>query len=350
MKKIIFIFALLSPVFTACSGRTQKTPLMRSVFVCTPQVLDSECVKSYSGIVEENHEISLGFKTAGQIEKIYVKEGAYVRKGQLLAKLDDKDYNLGVQALQIQYDQLKDEVARTERLFKQKSVSANDYEKAKAGLEQLGVQLQVNKNKLEYTELYAPTDGCIKSVNFSPAEMVDAGTALFTLLDLSSLSISVDIPIDLYKERAKFTAYSCTVNGEQLSLRLESIVPKADGNQLYRMKLAFGEAKTAALSAGMNVQVGIAVGDEATQGGLALPLSSIFYVDGEPNVWALQSDSTIVRKPVALSGLSHQGKAVVSGGIDRNENIVSAGATVLKEGEKVKIVSQSAKTNVGGLL
>lgn len=116
------------------------------------------------------------------------------------------------------------------------------------------------------------------------------------------------------------------------------------------MKLAFEGAKTAALSAGMNVQVGIAVGDEATQGGLALPLSSIFYVDGEPNVWALRSDSTIVRKPVALSGLSPQGKAVVSGGIDRNENIVSAGATVLKEGEKVKIVSQSAKTNVGGLL
>lgn len=63
----------------------------------------------------------------------------------MLAELDDEDYKLGVEALQIQYNQLKDEVARTRKLFEQKSVSANDYEKASAGLRQLGVQLQVNK-------------------------------------------------------------------------------------------------------------------------------------------------------------------------------------------------------------
>ena len=129
------------------------------------------------GIVREAHTISLGFKTAGQIERICVKEGDYVRRGQLLAELDNADYRLGVEALQIQYDQLEDEVGRTKQLFDRKSISANDYEKAVAGLRQLGVQLQVNKNKLDYTKLYAPTDGYVQSVNFSPAEMVDAGSA-----------------------------------------------------------------------------------------------------------------------------------------------------------------------------
>ena len=147
--------------------------------------METTHVINHSGIVREAHTISLGFKTAGQIERIHVREGDYVRQGQLLAELDDADYRLGVEALQIQYDQLEDEVERTKRLFDQKSVSVNDYEKAVAGLRQLGVQLQVNKNKLDYTKLYAPIDGYVQSVNFSPAEMVDAGTALFTLLDMS---------------------------------------------------------------------------------------------------------------------------------------------------------------------
>lgn len=70
----------------------------------------------YAGIVEEAHLVSLAFKTPGQIEKIFVKEGDYVKKGQLLAQLDDEDYKLGVEAVQIQYDQVKDEVGRAKRL------------------------------------------------------------------------------------------------------------------------------------------------------------------------------------------------------------------------------------------
>ena len=65
---------------------------------------------------------------------------------------------------------MTDEVARASRLYEKKSMSANDFEKASAGLRQLGVQLQVNKNKLAYTKLYAPADGYVSAVNFSPAE------------------------------------------------------------------------------------------------------------------------------------------------------------------------------------
>lgn len=85
--------------------------------------------QNFSGVVQESHNIGLGFKTAGQIEKIYVKEGDYVKKGQLIAQLDHTDYQLGVQALEIQCKQLEDEVKRTEALYRSKSISINDYEK-----------------------------------------------------------------------------------------------------------------------------------------------------------------------------------------------------------------------------
>ena len=137
----------------ACGGASHENSILRSVALTEPVLLENTHAINHSGIVREAHTISLGFKTAGQIERIHVREGDYVRQGQLLAELDDADYRLGVEALQIQYEQLKDEVERTKQLFDQKSVSANDYEKAAAGLKQLGVQLQVNKNKLDYTKL-----------------------------------------------------------------------------------------------------------------------------------------------------------------------------------------------------
>lgn len=166
IKNLFYLPTLLLFMLSSCSRPNQSSLPIHSVQVVNPVPSSNTTTQRYSGIIREAHEISLGFKTAGQIKCIYVKEGDQVKKGELLAELDNADYLLGVEALQIQYDQLKSEVARTRKLFDQKSVSANDYEKASAGLKQLGVQLQVNKNKLKYTKLYSPTDGYIQSVQF----------------------------------------------------------------------------------------------------------------------------------------------------------------------------------------
>lgn len=161
--------ALVAALTCGCAGSPSNEPYVQRVSLTRPELLGGETIRTFSGVVRAAHEVNLGFKTAGQIARIHVEEGDYVRRGELLAELDDADYRLAVEALQIQYDQLKDEVERTKQLFEQKSVSANDFEKASAGLRQLGVQLQANRNKLNYTKLYAPTDGYIQKVNFSPA-------------------------------------------------------------------------------------------------------------------------------------------------------------------------------------
>ena len=336
----------------SCSGRTTSEPFVQSVSLTRPIAFNRETSHLYSGIVKAAHEVSLGFKTAGQIARIHVSEGDYVQQGQLLAELDDADYQLAVDALQIQYDQLKDEVERTKQLFNQKSVSANDFEKASAGLRQLGVQLQANRNKLDYTKLYAPTNGYIQTVNFSPAEMVDAGTALFTLLDVSRLEVEVSIPANEYLRRDQFTGFTCRAAGLKngVQLRLGSITPKADGNQLYHLTLAFAGQPDRRLTAGMNVEVGITVADTTRTGGFGVPPGAVF-LDGEvPCVWVFGADSTIERRPVALREMDNEGRVVVIDGLTGGERIVRAGVSALEEGEKVRVVETPSQTNAGGLL
>lgn len=343
---------VVAGIFASCGDAPQGGSTVHSVMVTTPEAMEGTVVKNYSGIVREAHTINLGFKTPGQIERILVAEGDYVHKGQLLAELDDADYRLGVEALQIQYDQLKDEVGRTEQLYRQKSISANDYEKATAGLRQLGVQLQANKNKLNYTKLYAPTDGYIQAVNFSPAEMVDAGTALFTLLDVSRMEVVADIPVAEYQQRDRFTRYFSRVAGSasELPMQLLSLTPKADGNQLYQLRLAFVGQPDKQLTAGMNVEVGIVMADTTATTGVVVPLCAVFR-DGDTScVWVLGADSTLVKQQVVLDGSDSRGRAVILEGLTGSEQIVRAGVNALQEGEKVRVIERSSKTNVGGLL
>lgn len=351
MRKDFILPLLMIVVSAGCVGRSDSTDYVKSVCVSEVSGAAEDSVKCFAGIVKEENSISLGFKTAGQISNIYVKEGDRVSEGQLLATLDDSDYKLGVDALQIQYDQVKEEVSRARRLFEKKSMSANDYEKAEAGLRQLEIQLQINKNKLAYTRLYAPTSGIIEAVKFSPAEMVDAGTSVFTLFNTTDMEVICDIPAQVYRERDRFSGFSCRAtagDGEEYGLRLLNIVPKADGNQLYRMYLAFKESKARQLTAGMNVEV--LVNLLPSEGNLSIPAKAVFHRDGSDRVWVLNSDSTVSARNVEVEKSAPGAELRVKSGLKAGETVVRAGVSALHEGERVKIVAAPSETNVGGEL
>lgn len=352
MKRLLLLPFLLWLTY-GCTEKPTQT-FIRSVMLTTPTPSGAESIKNFSGVVQESHNIGLGFKTAGQIEKIYVKEGDYVKKSQLIAQLDRTDYQLGVQALEIQCKQLEDEVKRTEALYRSKSISINDYEKAQAGLQQLKVQLQVNRNKLAYTRLYAPTNGYIQSVNFAPSEMVDAGTPVINLLDMHSMEVETELPTEVYQLRARFQRITCelpSTKGEDIPMKILSITPKADGNQLYQLKLTFQKENDSQLSAGMNVNVRIHIaGTDSLRTSFTLPLHTLIQSQEETYIWVMNADSTVNKRKVHCSGIDEKGRAIITAGLKGDEQIIKAGVNALQENEKVRIIHTDNKTNVGGLI
>lgn len=353
MKRNAFFLMVASAcILSGCSGNS-GAGFTHSVLLTKPvsqSVAGSE--KALSGVIKEADEVSVGFKTPGQLMTILVEEGDHVREGQLLATLDDVDYKLGVEAAKIQYEQQVDENKRIKRLHESKAVSDNDYEKAMAGEEQLRVQLQTYQNKLDYTRLYAPTSGYIQSVNFAKAEMVDAGTAVFTLLDTHRMEVEVNLPLSLYQQRDNFGEIFCRLTSDRsvrYSMRTISIAPKADGMQLHKMQLAFpDEFKEMHFTAGMNVEVEIQVKNDGAQGYL-LPMCSIFQTEGKSYVWTVDSESMVSKKQVEILGMDDNGYAIVSG-LNGNEDIVKAGVDQIHENEKVNVLERSSETNVGGLV
>lgn len=339
-------------LLAACNTNKEEK-FVRSVKLVQPVALGNVSYKSLSGTVKESREISLGFKTGGQIDKILVKEGDFVRQGQTIAMLDQEDYQLGVDAYQIQYNQMKNEVERMKQLYETKSLNGNDYEKAVAGLEQLRVQLQINKNKLEYTTLKAPVSGYIQTVNYEKAEMVQAGSPIVNLLDVSKIEVEVDIPASLYMQQDKFSGFSCASSlspNVSHPLTLISINQKASSTQLYKMLLSLTDNHSTKLTAGMNVVVNISLTDaQPNITGFTLPVNSIFSEQEKSYVWVLGNDSTVSKREIKLQGIDTTGKAIITEGIQGNEQIIKAGVHSLTENEKVHVLPESDKTNVGGL-
>jgi len=335
-----------------CADKGSNSNVQRSVEVAEPQKVENEIVNSYPGIVQSQGIVNVAFKTAGQLSKIYVKEGDKVRKEQLVAQLDTKDYNLGLSNAEIQYNQFKNEFERIKELYKSGDVSQNDYEKAEAGIKRLEIQLQNNKNTIEYTSLRAPFEGIVMGVNYKENEMVDAGTPMISLMDVSKMEILVDLPNCDYLQRGEFKAYKCAISSEpnEYDLQLISIMPKADGNQLYQMRLTFSNKPTS-ITAGQNVVVRIfRENGNAKTNAVKIPIHSIFDHEGQKCVWKLNADSSITRTVITSNEIDSKGNAIVTEGIGLGDKIVRAGSASLVDGEKVHVLPVSAKTNIGNIL
>ncbi|MCM1140645.1 MAG: efflux RND transporter periplasmic adaptor subunit [Muribaculum sp.] len=349
-------FSIASVCFlllASCSGGNDGREYERTVRVMQPTSQADVRERNFAGIVKEAHKISLGFKTAGQINHIYVKDGDHVKKGTLMATLDNSDYLLNVEGLRAQVSQMKSEYERCRKLYEQKSMSLNDYEKVKSAYAQLDARLKSVENQLSYTRLYAPVNGIVQSVNFSASEMVDAGTPVFNLIDDSGMEVEIDIPSSLYRNRDKISEFQGIMPGSDntVPLRLLSIVPKADGNQLYRVKLSVPSSFRRELTPGMNIEVKVKMSEGvALAPSILIPAHSIVRRNDSTFVWIVGPDSTVVKRPVVVDVIDNEGRVVVSDGLNGSETVVRSGVNMLLEGEKVKILAEPAKTNVGGLL
>ena len=345
-------FVVLLVLFGCHKNANQNEPL-HCVEVIKPQMVANQAKLTYSGKVKENKQINVAFKVGGPIDKIHAQVGDRVRKGQLLAEIESSDYQLGVMNYEAQYEQLKNEVERITVLYEKKSVSQNDYEKAIAGLKQLEVAVQVNRNKLNYTKLYSPADGVIVAVNYHASELVDAGMAVFSLIEDNNLQVIFDIPASVYAHRADFAQFECYTTFDSqnpIAMQLVTVVPKADDNQLYRVYLRFKNATNRSITPGMNVEVNILMNQPDEQKNVSVPLRAICQRDEETFVWVVNADSTLRKQPVGIANIDMHGNACISEGLDGTESVVQVGAATLQDGERVRILQEKSATNIGNQL
>lgn len=312
-----------------------------SVYAFTPKSNSVHITTSHTSTIEEGKSVSVGFKTGGQIKRLTAREGDYVNKGQTIGFLDDIDYRLSLKQLETQYDQVSSEINRIDEMYRHNNVSQNDYEKAKSGLQQLKIQLDMTKNQLAYTQLTAPISGHIVKRFMEEGEMVGAGTPVYKIVDNSGVEAAVSLSANAYSKRGqilKCVGRSSILGDEEIPLDIISFIPDGDNNSLFKLRLKIPETYRNKLLPGMNMSVEIFYNNDSGLDTYMIPSRALFEREGKNYVWIINgSDSVLSAREVYISG-APDGQYSQIRGIANEDIIVAAGVHHLHDNQKVKVI------------
>jgi RND family efflux transporter MFP subunit len=207
---ILLTLTLFFPL--SCSDKEQVTEeIIRPVRYTQVFSTGSDRMRSFSGSVRSEEESKLSFKVSGTIINLPVKLGDVVKKGQLIAQLDPKDYQLRVQESEASLTQVRAEARnaaanyeRVRQLYENQNASLSDLdiartqaESTQAQVRSIEKQLELTRFQLSYTKLSAPVDGSIASVDIEINENVNAGDTVALLTACCKLEVEVAIPESL---------------------------------------------------------------------------------------------------------------------------------------------------------
>lgn len=356
MRTLLFILGSIGclSLMLSCTDTNTKQKLVKSVKVDTVVANIDRSFMQYPGRVKAAQDVNLAFRVSGTIQKIYVKDGASVRAGQLLAELDPSDYQVQLNATEAKYNEVKAEADRVIALYKDGGTTPNNYDKAVYGMKQVTALYKHHKDELEYTKLYAPFNGYIQKHLFDAHETIGAGMPVLSMIGSGTPEVEINLPAADYIKKDHFTDFHCTFDlypGKAYPLKLIGITPKANANQLYTIRLKLVVDKMPMPSPGMNTMVSIFY-NEGEDSLLQIPSGALFHADNKSFVYVYTSENQkIHRCEVEIIRPLSDGKTLVaSEDLKIGEQIVSCGVNHVKDGEVVKLVAPITETNIGGLL
>lgn len=340
-------------VLAACSRQEAVPEPVRSVRTQVVGTGDATGALEFAGEVRSRVESRLGFQVGGKIVKRLVALGQPVRLGQALAQIDPRDLQLGqevarasVSGAQVQYDQAARDLKRLKELRDQGFISAAQLERqeaswsaAQASLRQAKAQAGLQGNQAAYATLTADASGVITSVDAEAGQVVGAGTPVVSLAHDGPRDVVFSVPEDraawVKSLLRKPGAVKVRRWGTQTTLPATVREIAAAADPVTRTFLVKADVGQADLALGQTATVLV----DASGGGartLRLPISALLGSGASSFVWVLDpSAMTVSKQPVSVAGVSGDG-VLIGSGLQRGQEIVTAGVHVLQPGQKVK--------------
>ncbi|HOR05212.1 MAG TPA: efflux RND transporter periplasmic adaptor subunit [Bacteroidales bacterium] len=173
------------------AGRGNQ-PLFASGYVIIP-VQMNEMIRS-TGTLLPDEEVELTFETQGKVVGIYFDEGRRVKKGELLAKLNDAPLQAQLLKLQAQHKLTEEKVFRQKQLLDRDAISRESYDQVATELQTIEADIKLLEARISETELRAPFDGIIGLRLISEGAYATTQTPLARLVKISPLKLEFSIP------------------------------------------------------------------------------------------------------------------------------------------------------------
>jgi len=350
--KIIIVYlrvCLFGLFLTACQKPAEPPPPPRPALVTIVGKTAASNDMVLVGEVKSRYESNQGFRIKGKIIERKVDVGSFVKKGQVMARLDASDSNLNVaaasadvQAAEANYELAKADVERHRTLFNKKFISqaALDMREAElktsaAKLQQVKAQAAVSGNQSRYTALVADRDGVVTQIKAEPGQVVDAGEMVAQIVDIKQIEVLVAVPesrmanlkvgdnvtIKLWADREK------TYAG-----KVREIAPAASSTtRAFDVRVAIIDVDEA-------VKLGMTAGVQFTQNEpdvIIIPTRALTQINGKDAVWVIDKNGIANPREVTAGQYTENGVLITSG-LKMGEIVAIAGVHILIKGQKVQ--------------
>lgn len=344
---IILSIALLLSLSLCSCGKGYRKGDSKPRYVRVERVSMVDYIdRDFAGMATADDAVNLAFKLSGQVLSVDVAKGDYVKKGELLSRLDPRDVELQVASDRSQYERARAQEERMKRLLNHDAVSQQEYEAAYAGFVQSRSAYENTQSLLEDTRLCAPFAGVVERTYVDTYQRVQSGQTIVRLVNPMSTTVEFTMPeksLSLLSDSTtryyvRFDNFPETI----FDARLDTYAKTASDASGFpvALKISRAESEQYGISPGMTCQVTLRVSDSAMHT-LAIPISAIYApAEGGTYVWVVTADDVVERRRVELGNLFGRDMVSVVSGLSVGEMVVTAGVYRLQEGQQVKILNQ----------
>jgi len=353
-------FLYLSPLLTfvllliACEKQevAEIKEVVRPAKIFEVTDASSLAKRQFPGSIGFSDKAIQSFQVGGILVKLPAKAGMKVKKGQLLAQLDPKDFKLRLNDRQAKYDLALVQFNRAKELVEKKLIPVADFDRAKSRMIATKSDLQLAKADLSYTKITAPFNGVVSRVLVDNHENVAAHVAILHIQSEGTMDVIFHIPESIIasvrKGEGRNVDITVTFDSQpdhQYPAVFTEVDTEADPKtQTYKIKAQMPRPKEFVVVEGMSVTVSVDFSKVLIISGdkIIVPVEAVFAPEDKPLdtnerfVWLVNADDMRVKlTPVVVGQISKSG-IVINSGIKSGDQIIAAGVHFISENQKVK--------------
>ena len=237
---VIILYPKIKPLLGTESGSNPGTavraqgmrgsgqPLLASGYIVDPTQMN-ELVYSTGSLIPDE-EVDLAFETSGKIVGIFFNEGTRVKRGDLLAKINDKPLQAQLLKLQAQRKLSEEREFRQRQLLDRDAISRESYDQVATELQSLQADIQLIEARISETELRAPFDGIVGLRMISEGAFATTQTNIVRLVKISPLKIEFSVPERYAGEITNDFPISFVIDGIEKTYHANvyAVAPKVD--------------------------------------------------------------------------------------------------------------------------
>ena len=357
-----FALVLAAMLLAACEQKAPEPQPPRLVNAMRVADTSGLTERSFPGRARAGQEVNRSFRVSGPLITLPVSVGDEVKAGDVLARIDPKDFENKLATLEGQLDReqakakrAQADLTRLQNIFKEdpgatsqtaidRALQARD--SARAGVRSIEASVQNARDQLSYTELKAPFDGVVVETYVENFETVVAKQPILRVLDPSSIEFVISVPENLISLEPYVTGSNVTFDalpGIGIPAKIKEVGKEASqATRTYPVTLVMEQPEGAEILPGMAGQASITSRppDDSALVGIQVPATAVFTGDDRSKnfVWIVdESTNTLSRREVELGKLGRFG-VLIKSGIEPGEWIVVKGVHSVKQGEKVRIL------------